>query len=81
MWNTCAGSKLTEEDVLGLRSMYRRKTETLSIHGINAEQCETIKVTAKLALRPWLGAIEPMSQHQPKPFGWDDTAESNHAVR
>lgn len=81
MWSICAGAKLTEEDVLGLRSMYRPKVETLSISSIKAEHWETIKVTAGLKFHPWIGAINPVSQHQPKAFGWDDSPKSSRSDR
>ncbi|BDA48308.1 hypothetical protein COCOBI_11-5680 [Coccomyxa sp. Obi] len=73
-----SGANFTEEDVLGLRSLYRPK-ETLSISGISEEQWETIKATAMLEYRPWLGAINPASRHQPQPFGRHDSSESSQS--
>lgn len=82
LWSICAGALLTEEDVEGLRSLYRpRKVETLSISCIEPEQWEVVKVTAWLQLRVWIGAINPVSEHKPKAFCWDDSPESSQSKR
>lgn len=79
----CAGATLTAKDVLGLRSIiYRHKAEKLSISSIKVEEWETIKVTARLKFEAWLRAMNPMSQHQPKPFWWEDNSpESSQSDR
>ena len=84
MWNICAGVELTEEDVLGLRSLYQpKKTEAMSIRisDITEEHWQIIKLTAKLEHKVWLEAINPESEHQPKPFTWEDSPESSQSNR
>ena len=82
MWTICAGTYFTQEDVLGLRSLYQAKqTGTLAISDITEEQWEMIRVKADLTSKAWLRAINPVSEHQPKPFAWDDSPESCQSDR
>ena len=54
MWIICAGAEFTDEDVLGLRSLYQPKqAEAVSIRisDITEKHWQIIKLTAKLEYR------------------------------